>query len=114
MAIAAECAVQTGGQPYAFAGCVATQLTIRELTKCFSSNFKDCFGPNNTIVVGLRNGFKDITEGPGANNEFVKALDGLNRPLATVNLNVSKLLKPPLPDPKDPKTWIDPLGVIPW
>src|SRR5205823_10155839 len=33
--IAAECAVETGGNPIGFAGCTATQLTINELTKCF-------------------------------------------------------------------------------
>ncbi|UYO50263.1 hypothetical protein KQX64_06725 [Rhodopseudomonas palustris] len=70
--IAAECAVQTGGNPVAFAGCTATQLTIRELTKCFSGG--SCFGKNNTVVVTLRNSFHDLTEGPGRNNEIVKVI----------------------------------------
>jgi hypothetical protein len=82
--IAAECAVHAGGQPYAFAACTATQLTIRELTKCFSSDFKDCYGENNTIIKAYTNAFKDITQGLGENNEFVKALDGLNKPLAVI------------------------------
>ena len=31
-----SCAVSTGGQPYAFAGCVGTQLTLNELDKCIT------------------------------------------------------------------------------
>src|SRR6185437_8458221 len=46
--IAAECAVQTGGNPVGFAGCTAGRLTLKELTQCFSGG--SCFGPNNTIV----------------------------------------------------------------
>jgi hypothetical protein len=56
--IAAECAVQTGGNPVGFAGCSAGRLTLKELENCF--NGKGCFGPNNTIVVGLRNAFHDV------------------------------------------------------
>jgi len=73
--IAAECAVQSGGNPVAFAGCTAGRLTIRELTKCFTGEIgKDCFGPNNTIVKTLTNAFNDLTKGPGENNEVVKAI----------------------------------------
>lgn len=73
--IAAECAVQTGGNPVGFAGCAAGRLTIRELTKCFAGQVgKDCFGPNNTIVKGLTNAFNDVIHGPGPNNEVVKAI----------------------------------------
>jgi hypothetical protein len=73
--IAAECAVETGGNPVGFAGCTAGRLTIRELTKCFSGQIgKDCFGPNNTFVVTLSNAFNDLTKGPGENNEVVKAV----------------------------------------
>jgi hypothetical protein len=73
--IAAECAVETGGNPIGFAGCTATQLTINELTKCFKGGIgTNCFGPNNTIVVTLTNAFNDLTHGPGENNEVVKAI----------------------------------------
>jgi hypothetical protein len=73
--IAAECAVQSGGNPVSFTGCTAGRLTVRELTKCFSGQVgKDCFGPNNSIVVTLKNSFNDITHGPGENNEIVKAI----------------------------------------
>jgi hypothetical protein len=34
--IAVQCVVSTGGQPYAAAGCMASRLTIRELTKCMT------------------------------------------------------------------------------
>jgi len=77
--IASECAVETGGNPIGFAGCTAGRLTARELTKCFTGQFgKDCFGPENTLVKGVRNAFHDLTEGPGKNNEIVKALDAIS------------------------------------
>src|SRR5262249_20038310 len=46
----AQCAISTGGQPYAFAGCVGTQLTLNEIDKCFSKGIggDGCFGKNNT------------------------------------------------------------------
>lgn len=73
--IAAECAVETGGNPIGFAGCTATQLTINELTKCFKGGIgTSCFGKNNTIVLTLTNAFNDLTNGPGPNNEIVKAI----------------------------------------
>ena len=73
--IAAECAVETGGNPVGFAGCTAGRLTVRELTKCFNGQIgKDCFGPNNTIVKTLNNHYSDLTKGPGQNNEIVKAI----------------------------------------
>jgi hypothetical protein len=73
--IAAECAVQSGGNPVGFAGCTAGRLTVRELTKCFTGEIgKDCFGPNNSIVKGLSDAFEDLTHGPGENNEVVKAI----------------------------------------
>jgi hypothetical protein len=77
--IAAECAVQTGGNPVGFAGCAAGRLTLKELTQCFQGQIgKDCFGPNNTIVVALTNAFNDLIHGPGKNNEIVKALDAIS------------------------------------
>ena len=53
-------------------------MTVRELTKCFTGQVgKDCFGPNNTVVVTLSNSFKDLTQGPGPNNEVVKAVKAI-------------------------------------
>lgn len=73
--IAAECAVQSGGEPISFASCTAGRLTVRELTKCFAGEVgKDCFGPNNTIVVAFSKAFSDVTKGPGKNNEIRKAI----------------------------------------
>ena len=69
--IAAECAVQTGGNPVGFAGCTAGRLTLKELTQCFTGG--SCFGENNTIVKYYTNAFRDVLEGPGANNEIVVA-----------------------------------------
>ncbi|WP_439397230.1 hypothetical protein ACRQ5Q_09055 [Bradyrhizobium sp. PMVTL-01] len=76
--IAAECAVQSGGNPVGFAGCTAGRLTARELTKCFTGEFgKDCFGPENTLVKGVTNAFNDLTRGPGENNEIVKGIKAI-------------------------------------
>jgi hypothetical protein len=73
--IAAECAVQTGGNPVGFAGCTAGRLTLKELTQCLSGG--SCFGPNNTIVKAYTNAFNDLLHGPGQGNEYVKALHTL-------------------------------------
>lgn len=75
--IAAECAVDSGGVPVAFAACTAGRLVVRELTKCFTGG--SCFGPNNTVVVGMRDVFHDVTQGPGKNNEIVKAVTTLEQ-----------------------------------
>src|SRR4029077_1054844 len=60
-----SCALTTGGQPYAFAGCVGTQLTLNEIDKCFSRGIggDGCFGTNNTAVKFVSNAFKDVTQG---------------------------------------------------
>jgi hypothetical protein len=102
--VALQCAMSTGGQPYAFAACTGGQLTVNELTKCFTIGIggSGCFGDNNTIIKGLRdlgvnvqsvigpNGFavqtynnavNDIRYGPGANNEVVKAINTVNHDL---------------------------------
>jgi hypothetical protein len=76
--IAAECAVQSGGNPAGFAGCTAGRLTARELTKCFTGEFgKDCFGPENTLVKYFTNEFNDLIHGPGQNNEIVKGVKAI-------------------------------------
>jgi hypothetical protein len=61
--ITAECAVETGGEPFSFAGCTAGRLTLKELTQCFSGG--SCFGPNNTIVKYYADAFHDLLHGPG-------------------------------------------------
>jgi hypothetical protein len=97
--IAAECAVQSGGNPVGFAGCTAGRLTLRELTKCLTGQIgKDCFGPNNTIRKTLDNAFRDILHGPGKNNEIVKAVAAIGEvtggPNSVVN-NPGQLLGGP-------------------
>ncbi|MFL9898801.1 hypothetical protein PQR71_11640 [Paraburkholderia fungorum] len=78
--IAAECAVESGGNPIAWGGCTAGRLTVRELTKCLNGKVgKNCFGPNNTIVVGVRNAYSDVLHGPGQNNEIVKAVNAVGQ-----------------------------------
>lgn len=55
--IAAQCAVQSGGNPKLFAACTGGQLTIREIDKCFQHGIggkNGCFGENNTIVKAFR------------------------------------------------------------
>ncbi len=68
-----SCAMSTGGQPYAFAGCVGTQLTMNELQKCMTIGIggNGCFGENNTAVKFVSNAFKDITQGPGPSNDLL-------------------------------------------
>jgi hypothetical protein len=88
--IAAECGVESGGNPVGFAGCTAGRLTIRELTKCFTGEVgKDCFGPNNMIVKTLNNTFSDLTHGPGENNELFKVIkvfgEVTGRPNSVIN-----------------------------
>lgn len=67
------CMASTGGEPYSFAGCFAGQLTVNELNKCLSQGIggNGCFGDNNFIVKSVRNAWKDVTEGPGPNNDLV-------------------------------------------
>ncbi|HEV8432745.1 MAG TPA: hypothetical protein VGR95_04975 [Thermoanaerobaculia bacterium] len=50
--VAVQCVASTGGQPYAAAGCIASRLTARELTKCLTDGFggKGCFGDSNDLV----------------------------------------------------------------
>ena len=69
----ASCAVSTGGQAYAFAGCVGTQLTMNELQKCMTDGIggSGCFGDNNTAVKLVSNAWKDVTEGPGPSNDLL-------------------------------------------
>lgn len=68
-----QCAMTSGGQPYVFAGCVGTQLTLNELEKCFTQGIggSGCFGNNNEAVKFVRNAWKDVTQGPGPSNDLV-------------------------------------------
>jgi len=74
-----QCAITTGGQPYAFAGCVGTQLTLNELQKCMTIGIggNGCFGTNNEAVKFVRNAWNDVTKGPGPNNEIVKGREAI-------------------------------------
>ena len=63
--IAAECAVNSGGEPISFASCTGGRLTIRELTKCIGGKIgEDCW-PNNTIRKYYENMFNDLKNGLG-------------------------------------------------
>lgn len=84
--IAAECAVNSGGEPVTFASCTAGRLTVRELTKCLSGKIgQDCFGPNNTIVNAYATVFNDLKNcglGKGClgeGNDIVKAAKALEK-----------------------------------
>jgi hypothetical protein len=77
--IAVQCVVSTGGQPYAAAACMATRLTARELTKCFTDcidNSTGCFGDNNDLFG--KNGWTARTLGQipgqiwGGDNSFIR------------------------------------------
>lgn len=95
--IAAECAVQSAGQPYATAACAATRLTIRELTACFKGKVgKDCLGPNNTLVKAVTNAFDDLLHGPGKNNDVVKAGAAINEGVQRLTEEGRKLTEEPL------------------
>lgn len=64
----AECAVQTGLRPYAFAACATGQLTVNEFQKCLDKGVggDGCFGRNNEIVRLVRNAWKGISGGPNS------------------------------------------------
>jgi hypothetical protein len=71
----ATCAIQAGAHPYAFAGCVGTQLTANELQKCIDEGIggSGCFGDNNFVVNFYRNYWNDVTQGAGRGNELFGA-----------------------------------------
>ena len=64
----AECAVETGLQPYAFAACATGQLTINEFQKCLTIGVggEGCFGTNNTIVQLVRAFWTGVAGGPNS------------------------------------------------
>lgn len=96
--IAASCAVETGGQPYAFAVCTGGQLMAREIGKCLQHGIatdQGCFGPNNEYVKTVRgldeaakhafgensvvyqayHWYSNNVMAPGPNHEVVKAVN---------------------------------------
>lgn len=115
------CAVATGGEPYAFAGCAGGQLTTRELNKCLTNGVggsNGCFGPNNDIIKALggtgqwlagqfgpnntlvntwNNTVSDLHNGPGPNHAAVQAIrnvgNELSRGASNVQREVGKVLK---------------------
>lgn len=73
--IAVQCAVATGGEPEAFAGCAGGLLTKRELEKCQQNGVggaDGCFGPNNDIIKQLSSGGLQIAAIYGPANPIVK------------------------------------------
>jgi len=46
--VVAGCSATSATAP-AFAACVGSAMTVEEATKCFSSGFRDCYGPNNDL-----------------------------------------------------------------
>jgi len=45
--VVAGCSATSATAP--FAACVGSAMTVEEATKCFSSGFRDCYGPNNDL-----------------------------------------------------------------
>jgi uncharacterized membrane protein len=87
----ASCAISTGGQPYAFVGCVGTQLTANELQKCLTIGVggdNGCFGRNNTMVQFVNNAWKDVTKGPGPNNDLLGRDGFVGRKLADIGHDI--------------------------
>lgn len=121
MQIMVGCAVASGGEPYTFAGCAGGQLTTRELEKCFAGGIggpNGCFGPNNTIVQGLRdtgqffasqfgptndivrtwNGaVNGLVQAPGPNNTAVRTLRNVANEVSRGSTNVSREIRKVLP-----------------
>ena len=64
----AQCAVETGLQPYAFAACATGQLTMNEFQKCFEIGVggEGCFGNNNEIVKLVTDFWSGVAGGPNS------------------------------------------------
>lgn len=63
-----HCAMSGVQSPYEMAVCVGFQVTKNELDNCLQG--RDCFGPNNTMRIHVNNAWRDITRGPGPNNDL--------------------------------------------
>jgi hypothetical protein len=120
MQIAVQCAVSTGGEPIAFAGCAGGQLTALELNKCFTHGVggSGCFGPNNTILQALQsagqaiaqhfgpnndlvrnwnNAMIDLRHGPGRNHEAVKVFRNVGNEVRNAPQNVTNAVRRAVP-----------------
>jgi hypothetical protein len=72
MQMAVECVTASKGNPKAAAVCTAGRLTQAELDKCKKGigTAGGCFGPNNDVRKFVENGIKDLSQGPGDNNDL--------------------------------------------
>ncbi|WMJ69237.1 hypothetical protein [Stenotrophomonas sp. 24(2023)] len=68
--IAIECAMQTGGNPKAFALCTGGRLLISELDKCLTQGVGNngCFGKNNTISQAYQKIDDELARALGKSN----------------------------------------------
>ncbi|MDQ3206519.1 MAG: hypothetical protein M3Q40_08475 [Pseudomonadota bacterium] len=68
--IAIECAMQTGGNPKAFAVCTGGRLLANELDKCLTHGIGDkgCFGKNNTISQAYQRIDDELAKALGKSN----------------------------------------------
>lgn len=68
--IAIECAMQTGGDPRAFAVCTGGRLLANELDKCLTRGIGDqgCFGKNNTISQAYQRIDDELAKALGKSN----------------------------------------------
>lgn len=68
--IAIECAMQTGGNPKAFAICTGGRLLANELDKCLTQGIGDqgCFGKNNTISQAYQRIDDELSKALGKSN----------------------------------------------
>jgi hypothetical protein len=75
-----------------FAGCVGTQLTLNELQKCMDEGIggSGCFGDNNDAVKFVNNAWKDVTEGPGPNNDLLGRDGFLGRTLENARSDIEE------------------------
>ena len=78
--IALSCVVESGGVVYAYAVCVGSQLTAREIEKCWDGGIatpEGCFGPNNEIRKFYNSVDEKMKEIFGENNEGYKIMHRL-------------------------------------
>ncbi|MDC0711423.1 hypothetical protein POL68_23330 [Stigmatella sp. ncwal1] len=114
--IALQCAMASGGEPVAFAGCTGGQLAMNELNKCFTVGVGDngCFGKNNFFTqtingIGAALGqsfgpnndltkqWNDLTRGPGQNHEIVRFANNLTRETNVAARNIEKEVRKVVP-----------------
>lgn len=89
--IAAECAVESGGNPLGFAGCTAGRLTVAELEKCIQGQIGTdggCFGPNNTLRRVVEAYFQVLDEALGPNSSIGTTVRAIERFFVSVSDDV--------------------------